>query len=103
MQAWQLWNEGKVLELIDPMLVDSSPTSEIVRYAQVALLCVQDSAMDRPTMSDVVHMLTDVTAAIAAPRQPAFLIRRATEGDNSSTTPTTCSVNYLTLSVVEGR
>ncbi|KAL5972904.1 hypothetical protein ACLOJK_039710 [Asimina triloba] len=104
--AWELWKEGRSLELIDPiLLVDSSPTSttEILRYAQVALLCGQDSAEDRPTMSDVVHMLTDMTATIAEPKQPAFLLRRAADVDTSSSLPTTCSVNYITLSRVEGR
>ncbi|KAL5972899.1 hypothetical protein ACLOJK_039705 [Asimina triloba] len=104
--AWELWKEGRSLELIDPiLLVDSSPTSttEILRYAQVALLCGQDSAEDRPTMSDVVHMLTDMTATIAEPKQPAFLLRRAADVDASSSLPTTCSVNYITLSRVEGR
>ncbi|KAL5972888.1 hypothetical protein ACLOJK_039694 [Asimina triloba] len=94
--AWELWKEGRSLELIDPiLLVDSSPTSttEILRYAQVALLCGQDSAEDRPTMSDVVHMLTDMTATIAEPKQPAFLLRRAADVDASSSLPTTCSLD----------
>ncbi|KAL5972903.1 hypothetical protein ACLOJK_039709 [Asimina triloba] len=105
-EAWELWKEGRSVEIIDPILLDDlSPTSttEIPKYVQVALLCVQDRSMDRPTMSDVVHMLTDKTAAMAEPKHPAFFIRRASKAESSSSTPTPCSVNDVTASEIEGR
>ncbi|XP_058090964.1 receptor-like serine/threonine-protein kinase SD1-8 [Magnolia sinica] len=70
--AWELWEGGRVLELVDPMLGDSSPTFELLRCIHVALLCVQEHAADRPTMSDVVSMLGNETIALPTPKQPAF-------------------------------
>ncbi|XP_058091036.1 receptor-like serine/threonine-protein kinase SD1-7 [Magnolia sinica] len=98
--VWELWKEGRSMEFIDPMLVDSSPTSELVRYVHMALLCVQDSATDRPTMSDIVHLLSNKTATMAVPKQPAFCTRAVTEAD---VRPRTTSVNDVTVSEIEGR
>ncbi|XP_059627441.1 G-type lectin S-receptor-like serine/threonine-protein kinase At1g11330 [Cornus florida] len=48
--AWKLWNEDKIVLLIDPMISDSCFQVEILRYIHVGLLCVQDFAKDRPTI-----------------------------------------------------
>ncbi|CAL5410892.1 unnamed protein product [Camellia sinensis] len=55
--VWQLWNEGKGLEMIDPLLMKSCDLDEFLRYMHLGLLCVQEDAYDRPTMSSVVVML----------------------------------------------
>ncbi|KAJ0007577.1 hypothetical protein Pint_29814 [Pistacia integerrima] len=72
--AWELWNEGKGLELIDQTMDESCPPNEVSRYLNVGLLCVQDQAKDRPTMSEVVCMLTNETMVLPTPKQPAFFI-----------------------------
>ncbi|CAL5072344.1 unnamed protein product [Urochloa decumbens] len=55
--AWQLWKDGRAYELVDPTLGECGDAAAIVRCVRVALLCVQDSAADRPTMADVTAML----------------------------------------------
>ncbi|CAN6183634.1 unnamed protein product [Urochloa humidicola] len=55
--AWQLWKDGRAYELVDPMLGERGDAAAIVRCVRVSLLCVQDSAADRPTMADVTAML----------------------------------------------
>lgn len=72
MQAWQLWNEGNGLELMDPLLVDSCDADEFLRYLHIGLLCVQEDADDRPTMSYVVVMLKSETVVLGQPGKPAF-------------------------------
>jgi len=63
----------------------------------VALLCVQDNAADRPTMSDIVSMLSSETAVLPTPKQPAFsLVRSTVESDP-------LSINDVTLTSIEGR
>ncbi|KAL7213429.1 hypothetical protein ACSBR2_016035 [Camellia fascicularis] len=57
LQVWQLWNEGKGLEIIDPLLAKSCNLDEFLRYMHIGLLCVQEYAYDRPSMSSVVVML----------------------------------------------
>ncbi|XP_070673507.1 G-type lectin S-receptor-like serine/threonine-protein kinase At1g61500 isoform X1 [Malus domestica] len=84
--AWQLWKEGRELELVDEMLAaESDSASEVMKCVHIGLLCVQDNAMDRPSMQDVVFMLNGSTTVIggAQPKQPLFTIQNSL---SSSTT-----------------
>ncbi|KAJ4718135.1 putative Receptor protein kinase [Melia azedarach] len=103
--AWQLWNEGKGLDLIDQIKDDSCSPEEILRCIHVGLLCVQDRATDRPTMSDVVSMLTNDSMALPAPKQPAFFINVASdlEPEVTEIKLELCSVNDVTISGMEAR
>ncbi|GLT83175.1 hypothetical protein SLE2022_014800 [Rubroshorea leprosula] len=55
--AWMLWSEGKAVEFIDPNIVNNCPEQDVLRWIQIALLCVQDDPAHRPKMSSVVIML----------------------------------------------
>ena len=68
MKAWNLWNEGNVMELMDPTLKQSCDANEFMRYVHIGLLCVQEDAYDRPTMSSVVLMLTTETISLLKPQ-----------------------------------
>ncbi|XP_043705484.1 cysteine-rich receptor-like protein kinase 10 [Telopea speciosissima] len=74
--AWQLWSEGKGLELMDPLLTETNCSSEFLRCINVGLLCVQEDAIDRPTMSNVVVMLKNESLSLPQPRKPAFSVGR---------------------------
>ena len=104
-QAWQLWNEGKGLELTDPILLDETcPPFEVLRCIHVGLLCVQDQAIDRPTMQDVAFMLSNETLQLSPPKQPAFFNNPTAEKlGNSEIMPEICSLNNVTISVMEAR
>ncbi|PWZ12576.1 Cysteine-rich receptor-like protein kinase 10 [Zea mays] len=114
-RAWQLWREGRAFELIDPTLGECAEVADIVRCVKVALLCVQDSATDRPTMTDVTAMLASRAGGAAAslpdPRRPPhFSLRVSSSDDGSSEVRTrshgtaSCSTNDLTITTVqEGR
>ncbi|KAJ0983619.1 hypothetical protein J5N97_011874 [Dioscorea zingiberensis] len=73
--AWELWTEGRSLEFVDPILGDLFPPQEVSRCIHVALLCVQDHAADRPTISAVISMLHNETS-LPFPKQPAFYVVR---------------------------
>ncbi|XP_058005431.1 G-type lectin S-receptor-like serine/threonine-protein kinase CES101 isoform X2 [Hevea brasiliensis] len=77
--AWELWIEHRGLELMDPTLDESCPHDEVLRCIHIGLLCVQDQATNRPTMSDIVSMLTNETLDLPAPKQPAFFLHRFEE------------------------
>ncbi|XP_062013322.1 G-type lectin S-receptor-like serine/threonine-protein kinase SD1-29 isoform X1 [Rosa rugosa] len=99
--AWNLWNEGRGLELVDEVLGDSYSSSEVMKCAYIGLLCVQDSAVDRPTMGDIVSMLSSDTDG-PKPKEPVFTIQ------NSFSHPqpqygNTYSTNEATITVIEGR
>ncbi|XP_024031989.1 cysteine-rich receptor-like protein kinase 26 isoform X3 [Morus notabilis] len=52
------WREGTLSNLVDPQMKDGpSKLDEILRCVDIGMLCIQESAADRPTMSSVVHML----------------------------------------------
>ncbi|KAL4626173.1 hypothetical protein ACB092_05G076800 [Castanea dentata] len=103
--AWQLWNEGKGLELMDPTIQDESfIPSEVLRCIHVGLLCVQDQATDRPTMLDVVSFLANETIQLSTPKQPAFFINTITkELDVSENKSKIYSVNNVTISKLDAR
>jgi hypothetical protein len=102
LQAWQLWQDETWIELVAPSLVTAEKMTEIKKCIKIALLCVQENAVDRPTMSDVVTMLSGRLQALPEPKQPAFFNVRATHGELS--TSSTCrSINDLTITIVSGR
>ncbi|XP_044496561.1 uncharacterized protein LOC123218967 [Mangifera indica] len=103
--AWQLWNEGKALELIEQKMDESCSPPEVLRYLNIGLLCVQDQAKDRPTMSEVVSMLTNETMVLPAPKKPAFFINNniSEELKVSENKFGNCSANNVTISDMEGR
>ncbi|KAL2495122.1 Protein kinase superfamily protein [Forsythia ovata] len=55
--AWELYEEEKLLELVDPEL-EEYPKEEVLRYMKVALFCTQANASRRPMMSQVMEMLS---------------------------------------------
>lgn len=56
-QAWEMYNSGKLLELVDPILNGEFRDDEAVRFLKIGLLCVQEIASLRPKMSSVFEML----------------------------------------------
>ncbi|KAM6585083.1 hypothetical protein CsatB_012085 [Cannabis sativa] len=96
--AWELWSESRGLELVDGALLGIFDASEAIRCIHVGLLCVQDHAEDRPTMVDVVFMLTNETDR-PQPKQPIFTFQRERQPQNISKS----SLNEATLSLLQGR
>ncbi|KAF8700463.1 hypothetical protein HU200_034403 [Digitaria exilis] len=97
--AYQLWQDGKCHELVDPALGDDVPVPEVTKCLQVALLCVQDSADDRPNMSEVVSLLSSEGITMPVPRQPAYYNVRISSLAVSSDSfgETSCRISNITL------
>ncbi|XP_075650124.1 cysteine-rich receptor-like protein kinase 29 [Castanea sativa] len=72
--AWKNWREETTSNLIDPTLRDS-PISEMMRCIKIGLLCVQENASDRPSMTSVVPMLNGNLDPIPTPKQPASFMQ----------------------------
>ncbi|KAE8673494.1 S-locus-specific glycoprotein S6 [Hibiscus syriacus] len=75
--AWSLWNEDKAMELIDPSIKDSCSTKVVLKCIHIGMLCVQDSAMNRPTMATVVLMLEIEGPTLPMPKQPTYTSMRS--------------------------
>ncbi|XP_062087513.1 receptor-like serine/threonine-protein kinase SD1-6 isoform X2 [Humulus lupulus] len=97
--AWRLWKEGKEMEFVDPLVIESSssPTQEILKCIRIGLLCVQEDPEDRPTMSDVVVSLHgSESMPLSEPKQP-FAVCKAIPMDSLIIDPT---LNHLTFSAI---
>ncbi|XP_017695981.2 G-type lectin S-receptor-like serine/threonine-protein kinase At4g27290 [Phoenix dactylifera] len=102
--AWELWKEGNILELMDPLLGDLCHLEGYSRCIQVALLCVQDVPEDRPTMSEVVSLLSNESISPKSPKKPIFSFGRTMEiVCLPSSTREECTANDITVSAMEGR
>eukprot|EP00262_Sarcandra_glabra_P002567 TRINITY_DN1294_c1_g1_i12.p1 TRINITY_DN1294_c1_g1~~TRINITY_DN1294_c1_g1_i12.p1 ORF type:complete len:798 (-),score=93.85 TRINITY_DN1294_c1_g1_i12:193-2586(-) len=102
--AWELWKDDRSFELIDPLLGETSTMHKVLRCINVALLCVQETAMDRPTMSDIVLMLSNEVIALPSPKQPAFFTSTPTINAIGPTgEPISCSINDVTITEIEVR
>ncbi|KAL6653666.1 hypothetical protein ACP70R_008590 [Stipagrostis hirtigluma subsp. patula] len=78
--AWDLWTTGRTIDLIDPELIYEPRLAEILRCIEIALLCVQVDPLDRPSMPDVVHMLSCGSMALPRPRHAADEDRQERSG-----------------------
>ncbi|XP_058211363.1 G-type lectin S-receptor-like serine/threonine-protein kinase B120 [Rhododendron vialii] len=101
--AWDLWKSGRGEGIKDPILPDIPSTNMLRRYVNIALLCVEESAADRPTMSNVVSMLSNEQALLPSPKQPAFSATRSAPDRYSTNQLEICSVNEVTISILEAR
>jgi interleukin-1 receptor-associated kinase 1 len=61
------------MKLVDSRLHSKSHATEISRCIQIALLCVEEDAANRPTMQEVVLMLSYQHVALPTPQRPAYL------------------------------
>ncbi|GLU18082.1 hypothetical protein SLE2022_344020 [Rubroshorea leprosula] len=57
-KAWELYESGKLMELVDTSLNGEYNAEEALRYLKIGLICTQDKPTLRPRMSKVVKMLT---------------------------------------------
>ncbi|KAH1210282.1 Receptor-like serine/threonine-protein kinase SD1-7 [Glycine max] len=96
--AWELWNEGACLKLIDPSLTESPDLDEVQRCIHIGLLCVEQNANNRPLMSQIISMLSNKNP-ITLPQRPAFYFGSETfDGIISSTEFCTDSTKAITTS-----
>ncbi|KAG9159746.1 hypothetical protein Leryth_007760 [Lithospermum erythrorhizon] len=103
--AWQMWSEGKALELMDSRLAGSYyDPSEVIRCIHVGLLCVQDNVTDRPTMAAIVSMLSS-DMVLPVPKKPVFSIQlgNGERGSSSLLKSLVFSVPSVSESIVYGR
>ncbi|CAK9215896.1 unnamed protein product [Sphagnum troendelagicum] len=70
--AWKLHEDGRVLDLVEMKLQDMPIKEELKRVVNIALLCIQSAPSKRPTMSNVVAMLSGDKIAEEASRRSDF-------------------------------
>ena len=92
---------------MDASFQDNYQTEEVTKCIHIALLCVQEEAEDRPTMSDIVQMLTTSSIPLIVPQPPGFFFRSKHEQvggvDPSMDTFATGSVDEASITQVAPR
>ncbi|KAK4492777.1 hypothetical protein RD792_000097 [Penstemon davidsonii] len=82
--AWRNWRDGTITNLIDPVLMGNiGIPRDILRCIHIGLLCVQENAVDRPTMTLIVQMLNNFSIILPIPLEPAFYIPSSYESESS--------------------
>jgi len=98
LQAWQLWKDELWLQLVDTSLGAECHTLQMRRCVNIALLCVQENAVDRPTMSEVATMLSSDSMALPEPKHPAYFhVRVGTKEASAVVEPSSVDVTISTL------
>ncbi|XP_059429282.1 receptor-like serine/threonine-protein kinase SD1-8 isoform X2 [Corylus avellana] len=102
--AWELWRDDRSLELMDPTVGYPSSSSIMLRFINIGLLCVQERPTDRPTMLDVVLMISNEHALLPTPKQPAFTsFQNMMDTNPTVDNAENCSKNSVTISTMEAR
>ncbi|KAK2639295.1 hypothetical protein Ddye_027090 [Dipteronia dyeriana] len=81
--VWELWNNDRAMDLMDPIAENEALFPMLIRYISVTLQCVQEIAADRPTMSEVVSMLTNEHIVLTSPKQPAFSCEKSAKSNST--------------------
>ncbi|KAK4755049.1 hypothetical protein SAY87_008806 [Trapa incisa] len=82
-KAWRNWREGTATSIVDPSLINNGPRTEILRCIHIGLLCVQENAVNRPTMASVLLMLNSFSTSLPVPSQPALYMHSNVETGRS--------------------
>ena len=90
------------MEIVDPSLGETYLAIDVSRCIQIGLLCVQEHAIDWPTMSAIVFMLGNDTT-IPSTNKPAFILKSTFNNKNILNGEAANSVNEITISEIEGR
>ena len=90
------------MDIVDSSLNESFVSQEVLRCIQVGLLCVQEDAMDRPTML-AVHLMLSSEITLPSPKEPAFIFRRTGNDLGSNTGEGSHSIDRVTITKLEAR
>lgn len=80
-RAWRLWNEEKVLDLVDPGSENKYQMEEVTKCIHIGLLSIQDDPARRPRMNTIVAALNGDSINLPMPNVPRFLGNTTTLGD----------------------
>ncbi|KAI7757904.1 hypothetical protein M8C21_025121, partial [Ambrosia artemisiifolia] len=85
--AYKLYAKGKTLQIMDSTLATSADPNQVATCVQIGLLCTQSDPKLRPTMRQVVVMLSKNGGTLDEPTRPGYqgiYSRRPSRRSNSS-------------------
>jgi hypothetical protein len=88
-QAWTLYEQRRVMALVDPKVREGCDEEQALLLIKVGLLCSQGEASYRPPMTRVVAFLSgDADVPGVIPERPAFLGLGVTDPNKPAIRPT---------------
>ncbi|KAK1422659.1 hypothetical protein QVD17_17945 [Tagetes erecta] len=98
--AWELYEEGRLLELVDHDLV-TYPEDDVIKYIKVAFFCTQATANRRPTMSQVVDMLSRNVKLNEKELTPPGFFQDSNENKKASGASTSRQISSFPTTITE--
>ncbi|KAJ0053511.1 hypothetical protein Pint_02769 [Pistacia integerrima] len=89
--VWTLYRLNNLMEAVDSSLKEEFHVEEANKVLQIGLLCTQAEVALRPSMAQVVWMLTSKNCEIPIPHQPPFMSTNVTKPEGSTRTHNTNS------------
>lgn len=117
-RAWELYERGELVGLVDTSLEGDFDTDEAFRYLKIGLLCTQGVPKIRPSMSTVVKMLRGqrdlndsniskpglISELVGLKRQKSYTISASSgNNDNSSSSGNTTTHATMTFTSIYDR
>ncbi|CAI0460703.1 unnamed protein product [Linum tenue] len=90
--AWKHWVNGTALKIVDSTLGEEFKKDEVLKCINIGLLCVQEAAEKRPTMSDIILKLGSYTKRGGSPLLTGFSITAAPDLFKQDSDSTTISI-----------
>ncbi|CAD6266026.1 unnamed protein product [Miscanthus lutarioriparius] len=100
-EAWRLWKDGNMQNLVDPSIVESCSLGESLRCIHIGLLLVQDNPNAGPLMPWVVSSLDNEGIELPQPREPVYFARRHSETGGAGAGQS--NISDMSLGTLEGR
>ncbi|MFS8015248.1 putative protein kinase RLK-Pelle-DLSV family [Helianthus anomalus] len=98
--AWELYQEGKLLELVDHDL-KTYPKDDVTKYIKVAFFCTQATANRRPSMSQVVEMLSRNVKLNEKELTPPGFYQDSNENKKTSDASTSHQISSFPTTITE--
>lgn len=86
-------NKERVMKVLDPRL-SSVPLDEVMHVFYVAVLCVEEQAVERPTMREVVQILTELPKSHDSKQGESTITESSLSSSNALESPTASSKDH---------
>ncbi|CAI0422916.1 unnamed protein product, partial [Linum tenue] len=102
--AWELWREGRGIELVDSAISNNMVHNEALKCIQIGLLCIQENPRDRPSMLEVASMIyNNDSSQLPSPNRPAFYYKFQEAAEIIEEQEENWTVNQVTITEMNAR
>ncbi|XP_047310633.1 cold-responsive protein kinase 1-like [Impatiens glandulifera] len=104
-RAWKMYEENMHIKLVDESLdMNELKEEEVKKIIEIALMCTQSPVSMRPTMSEVVLLLSERSVEFKKPSRPTFIeSERRLRGDTSISSGSTNTAATASFTEFTGR